>query len=132
MKNNSLSEYKVLLVTLITSLSITGISLIDDQIWNLIILIIGMIAYSIVGILYSLHVITGKNAGKDAYAVVFIVLLILGYCVYQGIVKFQQWVLSWPLWIKILIPVILTLLIILVITIMIIKSRQNTNQERTD
>ena len=47
-KNNSLGFYNVILTTLITSLAITGISCLDDKIWNIIMLIIGMLAYSIV------------------------------------------------------------------------------------
>lgn len=40
--STSLKIYKVLLVTLITSLSITGISYLDDKIWNIVLLVIGM------------------------------------------------------------------------------------------
>lgn len=112
MKRNTLNEYKVLLVTLITSLSITGISFLDNKIWNLIMLIIGMIAYFIVGLLFSLHLLDGKNAGKEAYVAVFIVLVVLGFYVYQGIISFQKWIYSLALWIKILIPSILILIII--------------------
>ena len=36
-KNNSLGFYKAILTTLITSLAITGISCLDDKIWNIII-----------------------------------------------------------------------------------------------
>lgn len=35
-KNNSLGFYKAILTTLITSLAITGISCLDDKIWNII------------------------------------------------------------------------------------------------
>lgn len=112
MKRNTLNEYKVLLVTLITSLSITGISFLDNKIWNLIMVIIGMLAYAIVGMLFSLHLLDGKNAGKEAFAAVLIILLVVGIYVYQGIISFQKWILSLALWIKILIPSILILIII--------------------
>ena len=80
-------------------------------------LILGMITYSIVGIMFSIGLISGRNAGKKAYSVVFIVLLIDGYCVYQGIVKFQEWILSWSPIVKIIVPV--TILIMIVGTIIL-------------
>ena len=67
--------YKAVLIALITSISITGVSFLDDAIWNLIMAIVGVVAYAIVGVLYSIHAIHGKNAGKEAYAAVFIILL---------------------------------------------------------
>lgn len=91
-------------------------------------LIVGMITYAIVGLLFSLGLIAGKNAGKEAYAAVFIILLLIGYCIYEGIVKIQQWVLSWPLFVKILVPIILGLLIAGTITILIVKKRKNTDE----
>lgn len=109
--NKSLTAYKVLLITLITSLSITGISFLDDKIWNLIMAIVGVVTCAIVGGLYSIHAISGKQAGKEAYAAVFIILLFLGYCVYQGIIKLQQWMFSWPLVLKIIVPCLMILLI---------------------
>ena len=111
-KNNSLGFYKVILTTLITSLAITGISCLDDKIWNIIMLIIGMLAYSIVGLLFSFGLIHGKNAGKEAYAFVSIILLLLGYCVYSGIVAVQNWIISWPLYVKI---IVLSLLLVSII-----------------
>lgn len=128
MKKSNLVVYKILLTALISSLAITGISFLDNQIWNLVMLIVGMITYAIVGLLFSLGLIAGKNAGKEAYAAVFIILLLIGYCIYEGIVKIQQWVLSWPLFVKILIPIILGLLIAGTITILIVKKRKNTDE----
>lgn len=128
MNNNNLVVYKTLLVVLISSLAITGIGFLDNQIWNTIMLIVGMIAYAVVGLLFSFGIIAGKNAGKEAYAAVFIILLLIGYCIYEGIVKIQQWVLSWPLFVKILVPIILGLLIAGTITILIVKKRKNTDK----
>ena len=118
MKSKTLGVYKVLLTTLITSISITGISLLDDKIWNLVILILGMITYSIVGIMFSIGLISGRNAGKRAYSAVFIVLLIVGYCVYQGIVTFQEWILSWSPIVKIIVPVSILIMIVGTIILM--------------
>ncbi|HHU55121.1 MAG TPA: hypothetical protein GXZ48_00325 [Acholeplasmataceae bacterium] len=127
MKNNkSLTSFKILLVFLITSLSITGISFLDNAIWNLIMAIVGVIAYAIVAILYSIHAISGSKAGRQAYAAVFIILLFIGYSIYQGIVKFQKWIISWPLYIKICVLAILIILIILMIIFLIKENREET------
>lgn len=123
MKHNSLNEYKVLLITLISSLAITGIGFIDNQIWNTIFAVLGIITYGIVGLLYSAHIISGKQAGKDAYVVVFVILLLLGFYVYKGIVEFQQWLVSWPLWCKILVPSLLFVCIVLIIVLMYLKNK---------
>lgn len=124
-KNNSLGIYKIILTTLITSLTITGISYLDDKIWNLIMVVIGMLAYSIVGVLFSIGLLHGKDAGKEAYIFFFIILLILGYCVYNGIISFQNWILSWPLDVKIIVPICIVLLISGIILLMIHKNKKN-------
>ena len=97
-------------------------------------LIIGMLAYSIVGLLFSLSLIRGKNAGKDAYAFVFIILLLLGYCVYSGIVAVQNWIISWPLYVKI---IVLSLLLVSTIIIglfysLIKRKENNKNSENNN
>lgn len=125
--STSLKIYKVLLVTLITSLSITGISYLDDKIWNIVLLVIGMTTYSIVGILFSIGLLHGKNAGKEAYGAIFIILLLFGYGVYCGIVNLQIWILSWALWIKITVPVILIAIIVIAI-VLIVKSSHSKNK----
>lgn len=126
-KNNSLGFYKIILTMLITSLAITGISCLDDKIWNIIMLIIGMLAYSIVGILFLFGLIHGKNAGKEAYAFVFIILLILGYCVYCGIVTIQNWIVTWPLSVKIIVPSLLFVAIIIISLFYLFKSHKEKN-----
>ncbi len=119
LKRNSLTQYKILLITLITSLLITGISFLDNKIWNIVMLIVGMLAYGMVGIQYSLHIIVGKQEGKDAFAATVIVLIILGVFVYNGIIEFQRWICSWALWIKIVVPTIMGILLIGIITMLI-------------
>lgn len=137
--STSLKIYSVLLVTLITSLSITGISYLDDKIWNIVLLVIGMTTYSIVGILFSIGLLYGKNAGKEAYGAIFIIQLLLGYGVYCGIVNLQKWILGWALWVKILIPSLLVAVIIATV-VLIVKSNKTDNivygpnvmEEKTD
>ena len=124
MKQDSLNYYKILLVALISSLSITGIGFLDSYFWNTVFAVIGMMAYTIVGILYSLHILTNRKEGRDAFIVVFLILIILGLFVYQGIMKFQQWLISWPLGIKILVPSALFVGIITVIVLMVLKKNR--------
>lgn len=124
MKNKSLTSLKSLLVFLIASLSITGIGLCDAKIWELIMVILGVTTYATVSILYSIHALSGRGAGKDAYAVIFIILIFLGYCVYQGIIKLQQWVLSWPLVAKMIIPSVIILCIVVSLVAYIIKQQE--------
>ena len=128
MKNSSLSYYKTLLITLISSTAITGIGFIDDQIWNWIFLGLGMLAYAIVGFLYSIKSIHGKQEGKDAYLVVFLVLFIMGIFIYNGIRRFQQWLISWPLGVKISVIVLLVLSIIAVSIIIYLKNKKQKKE----
>lgn len=111
-KNGGLDKYKALLTALLSSLVITGVGFIDNYITNIILAGIGTLAYLIVGILYSLHLIHGKNAGKEAFSAIFVILLLIGFVIYNGIIAFTHWLVSWPLWCKILIPVILVISII--------------------
>lgn len=116
----NMKKLNALLVFLISSLAITGISFIDDKIWNIVFLIVGMIAYAIVGIMFSIGILHGKQAGKDAYALVFFLLLLGGYAVYKGLEQLKLWVLAWPLFVKILVPSIIGLGIIAVVVLIIL------------
>ncbi len=129
MNYRGLNALKALLVVLITSLTITGISIIDDKIWNIIIAIIGVASYGVVGLLYSLHLISNSRDGKYAYIATFIILIIIGFFVYQGIVKFEQWVVSWPLFIKILVPSILFCGVISVSLIIAINRKKSITEK---
>lgn len=125
MENKSLSVYKILLTVLCSSLVITGVSYIDDKIWNFVFLILGMITYSIVGILYSIKLLHGRSAGKGAYCAIFIILIAIGCCVYSGIVAVQNWIAQWQLWAKIAVPSMLAVLIVLTIIIMVYKKKKS-------
>ena len=113
-------KLNALLVFLISSLAIIGISFIDDQIWNVIFLIIGMVTYAIVGFMFSIGFLHGKQAGKEAYAFVFFLLFLGGYAVYNGLEPLKLWVLTWPLFVKILVPSIIGLGVIAVVVLIIL------------
>lgn len=113
-------KYLGILIFLITSLSITGISYIDGIIWDKVLIFIGMTSYFIVGILFSLKIINSKTAGSKANIIVFIILLILAYWIYRLLMKLQLWIESWHIAVKIIVPIILIGLIIW-FTILVIK-----------
>lgn len=122
-----MTKTNALLVALISGLAITGISFLDDQIWNAVFIVLGMAAYAIVGILFSIGILHGKQAGKDAYALVFFLLILGGWGVYQGLVAFKQWVLGWPLAAKIAVPVGFVLIIAALIVLLVIKRKSKND-----
>lgn len=91
-----------------------------------------MTTYSIVGILFSIGLLHGKNAGKEAYGAIFIILLLLGYGVYCGIVNLQKWILSWAIWIKITVPAILIAIIVIAIVLIVKSGSYKNNQNKKD
>ena len=117
-------KLNALLVFLISSLAIIGISFIDDQIWNVIFLIVGMVTYAIVGFMFSIGFLHGKQAGKEAYAFVFFLLLLGGYAVYKGLEQLKLWVWTWPLFVKILVPSIIGLGVIAVVVLIILFKKR--------
>ena len=102
-----MKKLNALLVFLISSIAITGISFIDGKIWDIIFLVVGMIAYAIVGFLFSIGLLSTKKDGKDAYAFVFLLLLLGGYGFYKLLELIRNWILSWPLFVKILVPTLI-------------------------
>ena len=120
-----MKKWIVLLMFLLTSISITGISYIDNLILDRV--IAGLVALStfIVGLLYKLGIIDTKRDGSDSFKGVFVVLLIVALVTYLGIRKFQEWVLVWPLFVKIIVPSVMGLMIIGIIVIVIYDYLRN-------
>lgn len=127
-----MKSLNALLVFLISSLAITGVSFVDGKIWNVIFLVIGMIAYAIVGILFSIGVLYGKEAGKEAYAFVFLLLLLAGYGVYKGLEHLRLWILAWPLALKIIVPAVVGFCIVAVIILIVIKRRKSKIEQESN
>jgi len=123
-----MKKINALLVALISTLAITGLSFIDDQIWNVIFLIVGIAAYAIVGVLFSLGVLHGRQSGRDAYALVFFLLILGGWGVYQGLVAFKKWVISWPMALKIIVPSLIALAIGAVVFLIVWRKRKGEKQ----
>ena len=125
-----MKKLNALLVFLISSLAITGFSFIDGMIWDVVFLVVGMLAYGIVGILFSIGVFHGKQAGKEANAFVFFLLLLAGYRVYKGLEKLRLLILSLPLVVKIIVPAFIVLVIIgIVVAIVLSKKREKNNAD---
>ena len=99
-----MKKLNALLVFLISSIAITGISFIDGKIWDVVFIVIGLIAYSIVGFLFSIGVLSTRQNGKDAYMLVFFLLILGGFGVYKLLEMARNWILSWPLLVKIMVP----------------------------
>ena len=123
-----MKKLNALLVFLISSLVITGVSYIDGKIWDVIFLLAGMMAYAIVGILFSIGVLHGKEVGKDAYAFVFFLLLLAGYGVYKGLEKLRLWIFAWPLIAKIMVPIFIALCVAVVIVLIVLKGKKDKNE----
>ena len=107
-----MKKWIAILLILFTSISITELSFFDNIILNRIIAILVAVAFSLVSLLYKLGVIDGKDEGSEAFKGVFIILLIGALVIYLGIRKFQEWVLSWLLAVKIIVPSVLSILFI--------------------
>ena len=111
------------LVFLISSLTITGVSFIDGKLWDIVFIAVGMIAYAIVGVLFSIGVLHGKQAGRDAYAFVFFLLILGVYAVYKFLVNLRIWILGWPLFVKIIVICVIAVLIVTIVILSILYKK---------
>lgn len=82
-----------------------------------------MVAYAIVGFMFSIGFLYGKQAGKEAYAFVFFLLLLGGYAVYKGLEQLKLWVLAWPLFVKIPVPSMIGLGVIAVVVLIVLVKK---------
>lgn len=130
-----MKKINALLVFLVSSLAITGISFIDGKIWDLIFLVVGLVAYAIVGVLFSIGILSTKKQGGDAYALVFFLLFLGGYGIYKALEALRNWILSWPLPAKIAVPSVIGTAIIVGIILTIryaIKNKDKLKKEDSD
>ena len=128
-----MKKYIALLVFLISSIAITGVSFIDGKIWDIIFYVVGIVSYAVVGILFSLGILSTKKQGSDAYAFVFLILILGGYGVYKLLELIRIWILSWPLFVKILVPSLITVCIGVAIFFVINKMiTEKKNQKRSE
>ena len=116
------------LLFLFTSISITGLSFLDNLVLNKIIAILATIAFGIVGCLYRGGFIDGRSEGSKAFKVVFVILLLFALIVYLGVRRFQEWSLTWPLYVKIIVPSALALLFAGILIMAVLDYLNNEDQ----
>lgn len=126
-----------LIVFFLSSIAITGSSFWDNQIWNGVFYVAGLAAYAIVGILMSTGLIEGKGMGRDAYKIALFVLLLAGIGVYKGLSFVRAWMLSWELWVKILVVTLISAIGIVAVTLAVFRDirknkRENDTAETND
>lgn len=120
-----MKHFRVFLIALISSLTITGISFIDGKIWNVLFYIIGIISYLVVGVLISFGLLASKKARGEAYAIVFVALSLSCLWVYNLLAKFRAWLLDLPVFVKIIAPCALVLATIaLIIANCVLESKK--------
>lgn len=127
-----MKKVNAILVFLISSLTITGISFIDGKIWDIIFIIVGMIAYAIVGFFFSIGLLSTKKDGQGAFVFVFFLLILGGYGVYKGLEALRKWILSWPLAAKIIVPSVIGTIIIIGIFLTTRYALKNKNKLKKD
>lgn len=124
----SMKNVNALIVFLISSLAITGISFIDGKIWEIIFFSAGLAAYALVGVLFSFGIISTTKQGSEAYSLAFFLIVLIGFGIYKALDTFRNWILSWPLAAKIVVPsaigTIIVVLIVLKIKHSIISKKQ--------
>ena len=120
-----------LIVFFLSSIAITGSSFWDNQIWNGVFYVAGLAAYAIVGILMSTGLIEGKGMGRDAYKIALFVLLLAGIGVYKGLSFVRAWMLSWELWVKILVVTLISAIGIAAVTLAVFRDIKK-NKRKND
>lgn len=120
-----------LIVFFLSSIAITGSSFWDNQIWNGVFYVAGLAAYAIVGILMAAGLIEGKGMGRDTYKIALFVLLLAGIGVYKGLSSVRAWMLSWELWVKILVVTLISTIGIVAVTLAVFRDIKK-NKRKND
>ncbi len=123
-KGVSIKGLTTLLIFLISGFVITGISFLDGKVWEVIFGIAGSIAYAIVGILIDVGLNLSKRDRSDLFWVILLILVVFIYKIYCALVVFKLWLMSIPLWIKILVVSAFGLASIFVGILKICKSKK--------
>ena len=120
-----------LIVFFLSSIAITGSSFWDNQIWNGVFYVAGLAAYAIIGILMAAGLIEGKGMGRDTYKIALFVLLLAGIGVYKGLSSVRAWMLSWELWVKILVVTLISAIGIAAVTLAVFRDIKK-NKRKND
>ena len=123
-----MKKWMGVLLFLLTSISVTGLSFLDNLILNRVIAVLATVSFGIVGFFYRVGFIDGRSEGGKAFRVVFIILILLALIIYLGIRKFQEWSITWPLYVKIIVPSVLVLFTIGILVLSIRDYLDNSDQ----
>ena len=127
-KGVSIKGLTTLLIFLISGFVITGISFLDGKAWEVIFGIAGSVAYAIVGILIDAGLNLNKHERSELFWAILLILVVFIYKIYCALVDFKLWLVSIPLWIKILVVSIFGLAAICVGTLKICKSKKEKGE----
>ena len=116
-----MGKFKTLLVALVSGIAITGISFIDGKIWEIMFYAVGLLSYTIVGALFSIGILSSRQSGRDAYILAFVFLALSLFGVYKILESIRNWIMSWPLFVKILVPSLIVAGLMIAITFVIIQ-----------
>lgn len=97
---------KWILGLFVGTMTLSGIAILDYVVVKVIFAASGAIAYAIVGSLLSTGFIMSKADAGQARMEFFVILLVLFLAIYIAIIKFVTWLISFPLWVYIIIFVI--------------------------
>ena len=124
-KEGSLNSFPIVLSIAISSLTVTGVSVIDGQFWNVVLKVLGLLAYGVVGLLISIGLLKGRKASLKAYAFILGLLILGAFEIYRLLDLFKQWVLGWALFVKILVPSVLFVAVGSIIIFKILISKRH-------
>lgn len=97
---------KWLLGLIVGTMTFSGIAILDEVVIKVIFAASGAIAYSLVGSILSTGLILSKADAGQLRMGFFIVLVVLFLAIYMSIINFVTWLLSFPLYVYIIIFVV--------------------------
>ncbi len=117
-------ENKWILGIIVGSMTLSGLAILDELVIQVIFSASGVIAYSLVGSLLGTGLITSRADAGRARMGIFIFLVFIFVSIYLMIIKIITWLLSFPLWVYVIIFIV-TLGILIVRFILNRKAESN-------
>lgn len=97
---------KWILGLIIGTMTFSGLAILDELVIQVIFSASGVIAYSLVGSLLGTGLITSRADAGQARMGFFVILVVVFLAIYMVLINFVTWVLSFPIWVYILVFVI--------------------------
>lgn len=109
-----MKKISTLLIVLIVAAIIIVISFIEgSDIWHKIFIVLAMIAFALIAAIFLARTLP-KHGAVDTYALIILFVILAGYGYYCLVSRLTGWVRGWPLWVKILVPVLLVIMAVAV------------------